>query len=151
MLALTSCGLSEPRPEIESGEFNFSVTYEYAGEIKTVSGVYVCEFKGVDWVLDGGYYRDWNGYIKGGTLEENIVLGTAEDGNVVELYLAFDPDLLMGETAYHEDDTPFKPILSVRIYDEGLAFDDDSVMLEEKYGAKIISYSCDEPIKNTFK
>lgn len=70
LLSLTSCGLSSiPRPEIKSGEFNFSFTYEYAGETKTVSGVYVCEYDGIDRVLDGGFHREWSGYIKGGTEE----------------------------------------------------------------------------------
>ena len=54
---LTSCALDVPRPEIKTGEFNFSVTYEYNGEIKTVSGVYVCEYDGIDWAIDMGYHR----------------------------------------------------------------------------------------------
>ena len=67
---LTSCGLTVPRPEVKQGEFNFSVTYEFNEETKTVSGVYVCEYSGTDWALDGGSHRDWNGYIKGGEIEE---------------------------------------------------------------------------------
>ena len=41
---LTSCGFTVPRPEIEEGEFHFSVTYEFNGEIKTIFGIYVCEY-----------------------------------------------------------------------------------------------------------
>jgi hypothetical protein len=150
-LSLTSCGLSPtPRPEIKSGEFNFSFTYEYAGETKTVSGVYVCEYDGIDWVLDGGFHREWSGYIKGETTEENIILGTAEDGGVVEIYLAFDPDLFMGDSPW-EDDEPFVPCLSVRLMNEGLYFESDPEILAETYGARIISYEYDEPIENTFK
>ena len=149
-LSLTSCGLSStPRPEIKSGEFNFSFTYEYAGEIKTVSGVYVCEYDGIDWVLDGGFHREWSGYIKGETTEENIILGTAEDGGIVEIYLAFDPDLFMGDSPW-EDDEPFVPCLSVRLINEGLYFESDPEILAETYGARIISYEYDEPIVNTF-
>ena len=48
---LAGCGLEVPRPEIKEGEFDFIVTYEYNGEIKTVSGVYVCEFSGISWAL----------------------------------------------------------------------------------------------------
>ena len=150
LLSLTSCDLALPRPEIKSGEFDFSVTYEYGGETKTVSGVYVCEYAGVDWVLDGGFHREWRGYIKGGTTEQNIVLGTAEDGGVVELYLAFDPDHFMGDS-YWEEDEPFVPILTVRLYDEGLYFENDVVNIAETYGARVISYGYDEPIENTFK
>ena len=145
---LSGCGLSEPRPEIKTGEFNFSVTYEYLGEVNTVSGVYVCEYDGIGWVLDGGYYRKWSGYIKDETTEENIVLGTAEDGGIVELYLALDPDAFMGDG--YLDDEPFLPYLSVRIIDEGLSFESDVVILEETYGARIISYEYDDPIENTF-
>ena len=59
----TSCGLQVPRPETQSGEFKYSVTYEYNGEVNTVSGIYVCEYAGLSWALDGGYSRDWSGYI----------------------------------------------------------------------------------------
>jgi hypothetical protein len=150
-LSLTSCGLSPTsRPEIKSGEFNFSFTYEYAGETKTVSGVYVCEYDGIDWVLDGGFHREWSGYIKGKTTEENIILGTAEDGGVVEIYLAFDPDIFMGDDLWL-DGEPFVPCLSVRLYNEGLYFESDVDILAETYGARIISYEYDEPIENTFK
>ena len=72
---LAGCGLEVPRPEIKEGEFSFTVTYEYNGEIKTVSGVYVCEFSGISWALDGGYHRAWNGYIKGGEPEEAVEIG----------------------------------------------------------------------------
>ena len=149
-LALTSCGSQVPRPEIKSGEFNFSVTYEYAGETKTVSGVYVCEYDGIDWVLDGGFHRVWSGYIKGGTTEQNIVLGTAEDGGIVELYLAFDPDYFMGDSHW-DGYEPFEPCLSVRLYDEGLYFESDAELIAETYGARVISYEYDDPIENSFK
>ena len=149
-LGLTSCGLSVPRPEIKSGEFNFSVTYEYAGKTKTVSGVYVCEYDGVDWVLDGGYHREWKGYVKDGTTEECIVLGIAEDGGVVELNFGFDPDRFMGDEYY--EDAPFAPYMTVRLEDdEGLAFENRVDYIYETYGARIINYEYDEPIENTFK
>ena len=72
---LAGCGLTAPRPEIEKGEFPFSVTYEFAGEIKTVSGVYVCEYNGTRVSLDGGAHRDWKSYFKGGELEEMMEIG----------------------------------------------------------------------------
>lgn len=147
---LTGCfGLSISRPEIKRGEFDFSVTYEYQGKTDTISGVYVCEFEGMDFVLDGGFCREWRGYIKDGTTEEIITLGTAEDGGIVELDLIFDPDRFMGDY-YMEEDEPFKPSVSVRIYDEGLSFECDEEILAEVYGARIISYEYEAPIKNTF-
>ena len=148
-LCFSSCSTPIPVPEIKSGEFNFSVTYEYGGEIRTLSGVYVCEFDGIDWVLDGGFCREWSGYIKGNTLEEHITLGTAEDGGVVELDLIFDPERFMGDY-YMEEDEAFLPLISVTLFNEGLYFETDETVIAETYGARIISYDYDEPIENTF-
>ena len=149
-LYLTSCGLTVPRPDVKTGEFNFSVTYEYGGEIKTISGVYVCEYNGTDWALDGGSYRDWVGYIGDGTTKECIKLATAEDGGIVELNLYFDPGHFMGDS-YEEGDEPFAPMITVRVEDEeGLSFENDADLIAEVYGARIISYEYDEPIENTF-
>ena len=149
LLCLTSCGITVPRPKIKEGEFNFSVTYELRGEIQTVSGVYVCEYNGTDWAIDGGYHRDWKGYVKDGEVEEIIVIATAENGGSVELFLHFNPEHFMGERC--EDGEPFEPWISVRLDDEdGLRFENDADLIAEVYGARIISYEYDEPIKNTF-
>ena len=46
---------------------------------------------------------------------------------------------------------PFEPLTTVRIEDEeGLSFENDAALMAEVYGARIISYKYDEPIKNTF-
>ena len=149
-LVLTSCGLTMPRPEVKTGEFNFSVTYEYGGESETISGVYVCEYNGTDWALDGGYHRDWKGYIKDGAAEQCIKLATAEDGSIVELNLYFDPGHFRGDS-YDEGDEPFAPMITVRLEDEeGLSFENDADLIAETYGARIISYDYAEPIKNIF-
>ena len=146
---LTSCGLTVERPEVKEGEFNFSVTYEINGETKTVSGVYVCEYDGIDRVLDGVDHREWKGYIKEGTIEEQIKLATAVDGGVIELNLHFAPEYFMGES--YGDDEPFSPSITVRLEDEeGLSFENDADLIAEVYGAKIISYEYDEPIENSF-
>ena len=52
---LTSCGLDVPKPAIKSGEFDFSITYEFGGETNTVSGVYACKYAGLGFALDGGF------------------------------------------------------------------------------------------------
>ena len=144
----TGCGLQVPRPEIKTGEFNFNVTYELNGEVKTISGVYVCEYNGTDWAIDVGHHRDWKGYIKDGT-EESIKLATAEDGGIVELNLHFDPGHFMGDS-YVDGEEPFSPWITVRLYSEGLYFENDQDLIAETYGAKIISYEYDEPIQNSF-
>ena len=147
---LSGCGLGVSRPEIEKAEFAFSVTYEFEGETKTIDGVYVCEYDGVDWTMDGGWQREWKGYIKDGTSEETILLDVAEDGGEVELNLYFDPGHFMDDS-YNAEDEPFAPWLSVRLRDdEGMWFENDADIIAETYGAKIIDYTYDPPIENTF-
>ena len=147
---LSSCGLDVPRPEIKEGEFHFSVTYEFNGEIKTISGIYVCEYGGVDLALDGGFHREWKGYIKDNTTEDVIRLATAEDGGEIDLNLGFDPSHFMGDSHWGNEE-PFTPMLTVKLVGEvGLYFESDSDIIAETYGAKIISYEYDESIENRF-
>ena len=149
-VVFTSCGYSVPKPEIESGEFKFSVTYELNGVEKTISGVYVCEYDGTDWALDGGFSRDWTGYFKDSEIEEPITIGTTEDGNEMTLSFGFNPEYFMDDFVEGVDEIPV-PWLSVNHTEgEGIWFEQDADAIEEKYGAKIISYQYDEPIKNTF-
>ena len=143
---LTSCGMNVPRPEIKEGEFNFSVTYEYGGEIKNVSGIYVCEYAGLSWTLDGGYSRDWSGYIKGGTSDDHIIIDTEENGNEIILVLDFYPNYFMGDS-----DEVSEPYIMIKDYSgEGMNVIYDVKSIEEICGAKIISWEYDEPIKNSF-
>lgn len=147
---LTGCGYEVPRPEVKKGEFPFSVTYEFNGEIKTVSGVYVCEYKGTSWALDGGHHRDWNGYIKDGKVEETIEIGATDDGGKVALYLDLYPDYFMDDFIEGYRDVP-KPYISVTVVDdEGLTFFHEPEEVEKICGARIISYEYAEPIENTF-
>ena len=147
---LTSCGLTVPRPQIKSGEFHFSVTYEYAGETKTVSGVYVCEYNGMEWALDGGYYRDWTGYIRGGTSDDYVAIDTV-NGNEIILVLNLIPDYFMDDFNFELYDVP-TPYIQVKHYSEdgGMSIIYDSKEIEELYGAKIISFEYDKPIENSF-
>ena len=140
-----------PLPEIEKGEFDFTVTYEYDGKVKTISGVYVCEFAGLDFALDGGWSREWVGYIKDSDMEDMIPLGTSPDGEVIHLHLSFVPEYFMGDPTAVAYDVP-KPDISVNVKsEEGIAIMNDPAEIEEYCGAKIISYEYEEPIKNTFK
>ena len=62
---MVSCGLTVPRPDVKEGEFDVSVTYEVNGEIKTLDLVYICEYDGVGWTIEGTSYRAWNGHFDG--------------------------------------------------------------------------------------
>ena len=145
-VCLTSCGMRVPRPEIKEGEFDFSVTYEYGGETKTVSGVYVCEYADLCWTLDGGYRRDWSGYIKGGTADDHVIIDTEENGNEIVLVLDFYPHYFMGDS-----DEASEPYIMIKDYSgEGMSVIYDAKSIEEICGAKIISWDYEAPIENSF-
>lgn len=147
---LTGCSSDVPRPEIKKGEFDISVTYEFNGEVKTFSDVYVCEYDGLSWSLDGGYHRSWKGYLKSGKTDDIIELGTTKDGHEVTLLLALYPDYFMGDFVEGYLDVP-KPYISVTFVDEeGMSVMSDADEVEEYCGARIVSYEYEEPIKNSF-
>ena len=156
--ALSGCGLQVPRPEIKVGEFAFSVTYELNGKTKTVSGVYVCEFAGTDWALDGGYSRAWDSYIEYGykaqlsySEDDSVVIGLTENDDTMWLDFGFDPEYFMGDPGWASWEGVPEPALSIGITtEEGFYFETDAAVIEETYGAKLISYEYAEPIENTF-
>jgi hypothetical protein len=136
---------------VKKGEFPFSVTYEFNGEIKTVSGVYVCEYKGTSWALDGGHHRDWNGYIKDGKVEETIEIGATDNGGKVALYLDLYPDYFMDDYNMEVYDVP-APYIQIKSYSEdgGMSVIYDPNEVKELCGARIISYEYDAPVQNSF-
>lgn len=146
---LTGCGWTVPRPEIKTGEFDFSVTYELNGERNTVSGVYVCEYAGTEWTLDGGYSRAWNSYIKDGR-DELMEIAATEDGGTIELHFGFYPEYFMGDPKWSWRGVP-EPRLTVSHRNgKELAIQNEADVIEKTYGAKIISYDYSEPIVNSF-
>ena len=150
VFTFSSCGFTVPRPAIKSGEFNFSVTYEYKGEVNTVSGVYVCEYAGTYWTLDGGYDRDWTGYIKGADDNDHILLDTVEGGDEVILVLNLRPDYFMDDFNFDLYDIP-APYIMIKDYtEEGVRFLQDPVDTEREYGAKVISHEYDAPVANSY-
>ena len=145
----SGCVARLPVPEVKEGKFDVSVTYEVDGEVKTYTGVFVCEYDGVC-VTFLGAGREWSGYLEGNP-DERIAVKTNEEGTIyiglglyVDYFMA-DPD---GEgydapspylyMEYHSDD----PNSSSSAYD--LDFYGD-------YGVRLIDYDYADPIENNFK
>jgi hypothetical protein len=153
---LTSCGV-EPKPTIKEGRFNFSVTYEHWGETKTLSGVFVCNYAGRSFTLEGGdFTRSWEGHIEGiehaeEIYKSSVLICTTDDGG--EIFLDFDLSAahMMGE-AYLAD-ALIEPTFFLVYSNEdntGSESGGDANEIEERYGLKIVEYKYDEPIKNSF-
>jgi hypothetical protein len=149
---LAGCGFDVARPEIKEGRFNVSVTYEYNGEVKTASGVYVCKYDGVIWFnINGdpcvGLKESFEGDIKDGGV---LPIGYTEDGGEIIIGLLMYPEYFMGMSNYAE----FTPTASLELfyYEGGTvseSYNDPETLA--KYGAKLISFEYDKPIENSYK
>lgn len=153
-ICLTSCCLTVPRPEVKEGEFDFPITYVIGGEEKTFSAVYICEFDGTSWSLEGGdYTRDWNAYVEGdyGGDDYSAIVATTEDSGNIVLSFGLYPIYFMGDGVW-DGGAPVPSIyVSYPANETGESRSvNDPAEVEELYGAKIISYEYDEPNVNTF-
>lgn len=157
VFTLASCDV-EPAPKIKEGRFNFSITYEQWGEAKTVSGVYVCEYAGRSFTLEGGdFTRDWTGHIEGvenlhETFNAAVCLHTTDDGGEVLLDLSLSAAYFMGEP--YLADAVIEPVLFLVYSSEDnlsstQSGDKDEIL--ELYGLEIVDYQYDPPIENSFE
>lgn len=153
---LTSCGI-EPNPAIQEGRFNFSVTYEHWGETKTLSGVFVCNYAGRTFTLEGGdFTRTWEGHIEGIEHAEEIynsavLICTTDDGGEIFLDFSLSAAHMMGEP--HLADTVIEPRFFHEYSNEDRTTSEsgaNSQEIEELYGLKIVDYKYDAPIENSF-
>lgn len=158
MASLVGC--KAPEPSVKEGKFNFSVTYEVDGEIKTISSVFVCKFKEAGKEL-GGYYVSWDSYIEDKEIESLfpkdrhncIVVAVNQDGTIY-LDLNLHAKYFMSDPSY-EDPYDGKPYMYI-MYNDAVAeekgtYGDTDAEVLESYGVKLISYEYDKPVKNTYK
>ena len=153
-LLLASCGLRVPRPKVKEGEFDFSITYELNGEVKTFSAVYVCEFDGTSWSIEGGdFSRDWKAWTEGDYEGDDYsaVIGQTEDGGDIILFFGVYAAYFMGDsTGDRGKPEPSLYIAYVENDGEEVTLVNDPDEVAEVYGAKIVSYEYAEPVENTF-
>ena len=153
---LASCEV-EPKPTIKEGRFNFSVTYEHWGEVKTLNGVFVCRYAGRTFSLEGGdFTRSWEGHIEGiehaGEIYNSAVLiCTTDDGGEIFLDFSLNAPHMMGEP--YLADAVIEPSFFHEYSNEDRTSSQsgaDAQEIEELYGLRIIEYKYDEPIKNSY-
>ena len=149
---LTGCGITVPRPEVEEGNFNFSITYEINGKVDTLSAVYMCEFDGVSWSVEGGYGRDWKAHTEGDYEGDDYsaIIGTTEDGGDIVLFFGIYPEYFMNDSTGDRGAPEPSLYISYTLDVDEYGLVSDPLEVEEIYGAKIISYEYDAPIVNTF-
>ena len=151
---LASCELAVLRPEVKEGRFDFSITYELNGEEKTFSAVYVCEYDGASWSIEGGdFSRDWKDCTEGDYEGDDYsaIIGKTEDGGDIILFFGIYPEYFMGDSMDGRGVPEPSLYVSYPMAEDGsYELVNDQQELEEVYGVKIIRYEYDEPIENTF-
>ena len=146
------------KPEVQTGEFPFSVTYKYKGEVKTFSGVYKCKFSGSKTILNE-HHRYWEGEAvidNPAGFEHDHIIDQQE--NVMSLAIQEDIDAgyFMGDPLYknsyaesgREGPEPYIEYFEYKNNIETTDENRDEIM--QKIGFEILDYSYAEPIENSF-
>ena len=146
-IGLTSCGFGVPRPEVKEGRFNITVTYEYNGEVKEASGVYVCEYDGVNWWdINADPYANWKESYEGDIQDGGIIpICNTDDGGEIFISLLMYPEYFMGDP----EGADRTPIIRVELWYPDEQIDDVERIAE--LGVRLINYEYDDTIENTFK
>ena len=145
----SGCVVKVGVPKVKEGRFDFSITYEVNGEQKTHTGVYICEYDGVETTFLGSSL-EWKSYIENEE-EIDVPIQTNEDG-IVYINFGFFPEYFMGDpsASYYESPSPNL----FMIYNDStedvlhITSEEEDIL---KYGVKIISYEYADPIENTFE
>ena len=147
------------KPEVLTGEFPFSITYEYKGETNTLSGALMCEYSGSN-TIGGEHNRYWD--------QETIYYNpiNAETPQVIEQNDELLTTLAVQEHMYagyfmgdplHEDyyaaygyEGP-EPYVEYYDYKNDISLDDENRdEILESIGFKIVDFTYAEPIENSF-
>lgn len=140
------------KPAVSEGEFPFSITYEYLGETKTISGVYSCKFEGSRTIFRE-HYRHWDGeitYTEGDYFVMQEEMKTlAVQPHMIAGYFMGDPlhsDIyqvygLEGPEPYAEY-YDYENEISIADYDK----DEELAAI----GFRFVDYSYAQPIENSF-
>lgn len=147
------------KPEISRGEFPFSYTYEYKGETKTISGVYVCEYSG-SYTIHDEHKRYWKGEAFYDYVEDpenpHIIEQNDELMTTLSIQENMEPGYFMGDPLHKDHYAIYglngpEPYIQYYDYKNDIYLDSenrDEVL--ESIGFKVIETNYPEPIENSF-
>ena len=147
------------KPAVTTGEFPFSVTYEYKGETNTLSGVYKCEYSGSSTIWNQ-HERYWDGEsiieYDGEYEIPNIIY--SDETMTLAVFERMSAGYFMGDPLYADWYTNYgyegpEPEVEYHDYINEISLSDEGVDEEEllnEIGFKIVDYSYPEPIENSF-
>lgn len=147
------------KPEVTAGKVPFSITYEYKGATKTLSGVMECEYSG-SYTIQGEHYRYWKEkitYDNPENLENPFVIDQNDElQTTLSLYENMDAGYFMGDPLHKDHYKAYglesaEPHVEYYDYKNDISLDDankDEIL--ESIGFKIIDYTYAEPVENSF-
>lgn len=145
------------KPKVREGEFPFSITYEYKGEKKTLSGVLKCKFSGSKTVL-GEHSRFWDVetiYDNSETIEHPYIVEQSENMTLSiqdNMYAGY----FMGDPLYQDYYEKYgsgvvEPYVEYYDYVNDVTLNEENKdEILEEIGFKFIEFSYPEPMKNSF-
>ncbi|MBQ9624773.1 MAG: hypothetical protein IJR47_01565 [Clostridia bacterium] len=133
------------KPRVTYGEFPFEITYEIDGDVKIISDIYVCKYKGVS-ITGAGKDREWECYVKS-TNERNVCLFENEECKI--MCSVGSGEYYMGDSIWCEQIGSNMPSIF------GYIKAKDDLMLEteikEKYKINILEAKLSSPLTNNLR
>lgn len=152
-------GCYTTKPEVTTGAFPFSITYEYKGETKTLSGVLECEFYGSN-TVDGEHVRYWDEETKYDNPLNPEYPEIVDENEELQTMLSVQPYMsagyLMGDPLYADyaeeyGDKGAEPYIQYYDYKNDISLNEENKdEILESIGFKIIDFTYAEPIENSF-
>lgn len=147
------------KPKIATGEFPFSVTYEYKGETGTLSGVLKCEYSGSK-TIHGKHRRYWNEeivYDNTETVENSFIVDQNDElQTTLTVHENMSAGYFMGDPL-HKDYYQaqglegVEPHVEYYDYKNGIFLDEvNKEEILESIDFKLIDFTYPEPIENSF-
>lgn len=158
------------KPQITQESFPFTLVYEWNGKEIVIEDTMICKYTGSDWYMkDNKKSRTWGMELKSGG--DFIVLWEGENAQKEKqkIIAGVEPEYYMDDV---NDDEEYEQVnrednlfpgmteeeyrnsyLLLQTVDSEGGIDEEAVGKEEllsKYGIKILSWKCREPIKNNF-
>ena len=140
------------KPAVSEGEFPFSITYEYLGETKTISGVFSCKFEGSR-TISGQHDRYWNGEI---TYTEGDNFVHKEETKTLAVQPHMIAGYFMGDPLHRDHYQVYglegpEPYAEYYDYENDISitdYDQDEELAA--IGFRFIDFSYAQPIENSF-
>lgn len=137
-------------PAITEQDFKYSATYQLNGEMKTLEGVYRCQFKYTNKGTDP-LNRYYEGFYLSDPLASipDVHTIARQDDLKLQIVFSFHNDYLMGDVDRGEQYSYAIPEPYLAVYDEmGVEYTDPESL--EMFDAELLSWETPEPIENTF-